>query len=358
MRPSYTTWNDTEWTQFIASVDSRWITAAAPLERFDIVVYLLKRQEEEILAFPQGPTILQRFPANPHNPLFYFQRERWLEAYNKIQFWRQLPGGAEYLKDEVIDGCEQAWAQKLGEWMVSSPEILGLERLQIFSKYPLTRLPPEIGLLKQLTGFMMMNSLLQELPPQFGELVHLKMVFLCNNRLRYLCPEFRHLQQLERLEITNNRLENIDPVGLLKNLEKLNVNKNQIRRLPLQMEWKRLNNLVLGENQLTELPDNLYDVRSLALLWLSQNRLSSISEKISQLSKLDTLFVDKNQLTTLPASLSRLSKLRCLSITHNQITEIPRSLVDAPALIEIQFVGNPISYRPAFLPSRIWTDIK
>ncbi|HEY5236703.1 MAG TPA: hypothetical protein VIJ14_11035, partial [Rhabdochlamydiaceae bacterium] len=200
--PSYRIWNYADLTRFVASVDPQWITSAAPpLESFGPIVELLKRQEEEILSFPHGPSILQRFPANPHNPLFYFQRERWLEAYTKIQFWKHLPGGAEYLKHQVIEGCEQSWAQKLEEWMVSRPDVLHLTRLQI-AQGTMTRLPPEIGLCRELTGFMMMNSLLQELPPQFGQLVNLKEVYLSNNRLRRLCPEFQHLLQLERLEMS------------------------------------------------------------------------------------------------------------------------------------------------------------
>jgi|GEM_PF-2023432 len=352
---SHTAWSFAERAQFIAKVEQSWVdSVGVPLQSFSVVINLLDWQEEEILFLSSGQKILEQFPANPSDPLFYFQRERWLDAYNKIQFWKHLPGGADYLKDRLAEGCQ------LREWMASRPEVFGLQGLQI-GRYPMTRIPPEIVLCTQMTRFMMMNTLLRQLPPEFGQLINLKEVFLSNNRLRYLCPEFQQLQKLERLELNNNRLEYIDPVGFLKNLKKLSVEKNQIKGLPEQMGWEKLEMLVLGENQLIELPDSLYESRSIKLLTLSHNGLTSISEKIGQLSCLDSLFLDYNVLTALPQSLGRMPKLRSVSITHNQIAELPQSLAqnlfEAPLLKEILLTGNLLIQRPAFLPDKIWTDI-
>jgi len=347
---SCTTWNFAERAQFITLVEQNWVNVAgAPLQSFNVVIDLLGWQEEEILFFPQGQEILEQFPANPNNPLFYFQREKWLDSYNKLQFWKHLTGGADYLHHQPMDGCQ------LTQLMESRPDILSIKGVQI-GKYPMTRIPPEIGLCTQMTRFMMMNTLLRELPPQFGQLVHLKEVFLSNNRLRCLCPEFQQLQELERLELNNNRLEHIDPAGFLRKLTKLSAEKNQIRRLPPQMGWEKLEMLILGENQLIELPDTLYDMTSLKLLTLAHNQLTSISEKIEQLSSLDSLFLNGNALTTLPQSLGSMPKLRSLSITCNRVSELPQSLAKAALLTEILFKGNPLSQRPFFLPARIWTD--
>ncbi|HEX2579106.1 MAG TPA: leucine-rich repeat domain-containing protein [Rhabdochlamydiaceae bacterium] len=349
-RASYTTWSFAERSQFITSVGQSWLdSAGTPLQSVNIVIYLLEWQEEEILFLAPGQKILEQFPANPTSPLFYFQREKWLDAYNKIQFWKHLPGGADYLKNRQVD------AGQLREWMKSRPEVLNLQKLQI-GECPMTRIPSEICLCTRLTRFMMMNTLLRQLPPEFGQLIHLKEVFLSNNRLRCLCPEFQQLQKLERLELNNNRLEQIDPVGFLKNLQKLSAEKNQIGRLPPQMEWKKLEILILGENQLIDLPDALYGIRSIKLLTLAHNGLTSISEKICQMSCLDSLFLDYNVLTALPQSLGSMPKLRSVSITHNQIVALPQSLVEPPLLMEILFKGNPLSHRPAFLPAKIWTD--
>ncbi len=355
--PSYISWDQLDLTRFIAAIDTRWCTSIPPLEVFGQVVELLKKQEDEILTFPQGQEILSRFPANPANPLFYFQRERWLDAYNKIEFWKHLPGGAEYLKPELRIGCEESLAPELAEWMLQRPEVLNLKILQIF-KGPLTRLPPEIGLCTQLQALMIMHTSIEELPPQFGELIHLKLLLLCYNRLRRLCPEFRKLQSLERLELTKNLLEDIDPVGFLRNLKKLSAEWNRIQKLPAELHWGKLDIIDLSENQISELPQNFYNIISLTLIILSGNKLSAISDRISQLTELDTLVLSKNQLSTIPSSLGKTKKLRCLCFTHNQVAEIPESLLEAPCLKEIVFRENPLSHRPEFLPARIWTDIK
>jgi hypothetical protein len=354
---SYSVWDYSDLSRFVASVEPQWLTSSVPsLESFERVVDLLKKQEEEILIFPHGLSILHRYPASADNPLFYFQRERWLEACNKVQFWKCLPGGVDYLRHETVEGHEEALAWQLGEWMVSKPEVLNLRKLQI-SAGALTRLPSEIGLCKQLTVFIMMNTAVQELPPQFGELVHLKMLLLSNNRLYRLCPQFQNLQSLERLELTNNLLEDIDPIGPLRNLECLVVNKNQIRKLPPQPNWKKLSSLDLGENQLTEIPESFYETTSLTLIVLAHNQLAAVSDRVSQLTNLDSLFLEENQLTSLPLSLGKMPKLRSLYCTHNKLTEIPLSLLESPSLRELLFKENPLLYRPVF-PEHIWTDIK
>jgi len=344
LRASYTSWTYLDLTRFVASIDSRWVTSAAPpLESFGKVVELLKNQEEEILSLPQGQTILAQFPANPQNPLFYFQREKWLDAYNKIQFWKHLPGGTDYLTAHP--------PEELEEWMVSRPEVLALKSLKI-DRGSMTRLPPEIGLCQQLTHFMMMNSLLRELPREFGNLINLEVAFLSNNRLRRLPPELQNLQKLERLELANNRLESIDPVGLLRNLNSLHVSKNQIRTVPSH-RWGKLETLDLGDNQITELSEDFYQMPSLTLLMLNHNQLTKISEKLVQLSKLDSLFLEHNQLTFLPSKLG--PKLRCISFSDNQVSEIPFSFANAPSLTEIVFRGNPLQHRPPFIPAKILT---
>ena len=357
---SYTQWSYEDLTRFVAFIDPRWnfsLTAQSPpLEAFGDVIDLLKRQEEEILSIPHGKQILRRIPAQPNNPLFYFQRERWLDAYNKIEFWKHLPGGKEHLNGELIEGNEEVLAAELGSWMIHRPEVLNLTTFTILKSH-LTRIPSEIGICCKLELLAILNTSIQELPPQIGELVNLKQVLLRGNRLRRLCPEFCNLQNLEKLDIDHNQLEEIDSVAPLKNVVHFSASSNQIKRLPEGLAWGRIKTLFLYDNLISELPECFYDLSSVQLFCLGKNRLSKISDKISGLRSVSSFMIDQNQLRTLPSDWRCLSNLRSLSIRGNQIAEIPVSLAEMPSLTEVVLRNNLFSFRPSFLPAHIWTDI-
>ena len=350
---SYAHWTPQDWKLFLRQ------TVPASAEPSEVnspllgqVVDLLTLQEREIGLLPHRAEILARFPSNPANPLFYYQREAYLEAYNKLEFWKLLPGGADYLREQENP---LAIAHELGQWMDERADVLALKEL-VIGKKNLTRLPSEIGRCVNLETVMVTNTPLTMLPMEFGTLPVLTHLFISRAPLRQLCSGFNQLQSLEKLHIAHTELENIDAIGELENLKQLNLTGNRIQRAPAATAWKCLELLFLDNNQIDQLPDSFYEQPYLQCLGLSANRLTEISARISQMVRLQRLFLGKNGLTTLPSSLMKMQALSTIDIKENRFEQLPPCLGFIASLTHLTFKGNPVAHKPAFL-NHVWTDI-
>ena len=78
--------------------------------------------------------------------------------------------------------------QNCGVRISTLKEALGFIRLSLFGNY-LTSLPPEIGLLTNLTYLDLENNELTSLPPEIGLLTNLTTLDLGSNELTSLPPE-------------------------------------------------------------------------------------------------------------------------------------------------------------------------
>ncbi len=217
---SFRQWSTEDLTRFVSLLQPKWETTTSFFKIFANVTNLLAEQEEEILSIPKGDNLLAEIPAEPTNPLFYFQRERWLENHNRQEFLRHLSG------TDV--------------------------RELILPRGSLTRLPPEIGLLTHLETLVILNNPLRTISPQIGQLTRLKKLMICFTSLRFLCPEIQNLSNLEYVDVSRNQLEHIDPLAHLPNLIQLDAKMNRIKRLPPEVHWDRLQILTLRKNPVTD----------------------------------------------------------------------------------------------------------
>ncbi len=330
-----TQWSNQDWTVFLRLALPVWngsLSSSNPQpEHFFRVIDLLKEQEREISLLPCGQEVLAKLPSDPTDPFFYFKRKAYLLAHNRVEFWKLLPGGAEYLSDKT-DHFQLA--SELENWMRQRPAVLALKGLLIIKKN-LTRLPPEIGLFTQLKSLMIAKTPLIALPSEFGKLTALKDLYISHAPMRQLCPEFQNLRSLEKLQISETELENIDVLENLEGLRHLNLTTNRIRKVPSAISWPRLELLFLDHNQIAELPDALYGQHSLVCLVLTSNQLTALSAKIASLVKLEILYLGHNQLSTLPDSMQELERLDSIYIEHNAFAEVPRCLRSIPSLKHI-----------------------
>ena len=62
----------------------------------------------------------------------------------------------------------------------------------------ITALPPEIGVLRDLTSLVLPMNKLTCLPPEIGQLAKLTSLLLCDNKLEHLPDEIASLTQLRK----------------------------------------------------------------------------------------------------------------------------------------------------------------
>ncbi|AFY80496.1 COR domain-containing protein [Oscillatoria acuminata] len=141
----------------------------------------------------------------------------------------------------------------------------------------LTKLPPEIGQLSNLTVLDLSGNQLSALPPEIGQLSHLTGLYLWHNQLSALPPEIGQLSNLIRLSLDRNQLSALPlEIGQLSNLTQLDLGDNQLSALPLEIgQLSHLTQLDLGDNQLSALPPEIGQLSNLTTLELSGNPLTS-----------------------------------------------------------------------------------
>lgn len=345
-------------TMLVNMLDFQWDSYQCQppnLETFHQVINLLHLQEEEIQFLPHGNEILESFPASLENPLFYFQRESYLEAYSRRVFWGKLPQGESYLAS-VPDIPEQMLAEELATWMRQNPRIQNLRSLAL-SKIPLTRLPPEIRECPRLEVLSLVDIPLRDLPSEIGKLQALRELTISKTPLERLPPELSQLRNLVKVYLSHNRFRDINPLATLPTLRHLSACSNQIQQLPNTIDWPQIEIVDLTDNCLTELPEAFYTSAAM-LICLSKNRLSKLSESIRRMTRLKSLKLDENQLVNLPSSLGELSNLYSISVAGNRLSQIPESLSRLASLEEIILRKNPISQRPPFLRAAVWTGLE
>ncbi|MHA1731674.1 MAG: leucine-rich repeat domain-containing protein [Promethearchaeota archaeon] len=216
----------------------------------------------------------------------------------------------------------------------------------------LTSLPAEIGKLVNLKTLVATNNKLAELPPTFGNLGALEVAFLYRNQLETLPTEIGKLKRLRHLQLTQNKLKSLPPeigdlVGLvhldiqenrltgfppefcnLENLEHLDATANRIRALPSCFgNLANLNHLLLGRNEMKEVPPQIFELRQLRYFNFSKNGVKELSPQIARLGALETLELYGNKLKFLPPEIGALKSLMYLNLSNNQLEELPAEIL-------------------------------
>ncbi|MEM7759096.1 MAG: COR domain-containing protein [Cyanobacteria bacterium P01_A01_bin.40] len=166
----------------------------------------------------------------------------------------------------------------------------------------ITKLPPEIGKLLNITHLYLNSNFLESLPPEIGKLSSLTHLYLDSNFLESLPPEIGKLSNLTHLYLNSNSLESLPPeIGKLSSLTHLSLNSNSLESLPPGIDkLSSLTYLSLESNSLESLPPEIGKLSSLTYLSLNSNSLSILSLEIAKLSHLKRLYLENNNLTFPP----------------------------------------------------------
>lgn len=282
----------------------------------------------------------------------------YAEALNRIDACRKAMVPSQYLKEleakieKLIEAKEagrmgqykeQALQQYLQDKQARTREYLERQTTLDLSGLGLTKVPPEIGQLTDMSLLILGNNQLRTLPPEIGRLTGLTLLALSANQLTSLPPEIGQLKALQQLSLHDNQLTTLPPeIGQLKVLTALNLGANQLTALPPEIGGlTALTSLRLYNNHLTTLPDSISQLKALTALNLSRNEFTTLPPSICQLGALTLLDLANNRFTTLPAQVDQLEALYQLHLTGNQLTSLPPELGQLPVLRRLYLHGNP-----------------
>ena len=199
-------------------------------------------------------------------------------------------------------------------------------------------IPPEIGILINLTGlFLSYNYLQGEIPSEIENLINLTELHLGHNDLEgEIPPEIGNLVNLTYLSLWDNELTGSIPpeIGNLVNLTYLSLWDNELTG-PIPPEIGDLNNLIflsISENKINgQIPLELGNLIHLNSLGLFNNELTgSIPSEIGNLANLTYLGLFNNELTGgIPSEIWELKNMEFFRLENNQlINDIPESLCE------------------------------
>ena len=212
----------------------------------------------------------------------------------------------------------------------------------------LTTLPPEIGLLTNLTSLDLGINQLTALPPEIWQLTNLTTLDLFGNQLTALPPEIGRLTNLTTLNLAAIQLSALPPeIGRLTNLTSLDLSGNGLTALPPEI-WQltNLTTLGLGGTVLTTLPAEIGQLKGLTRLDLWSNRFTALPPEFWQLTNLTTLDLSGNGLTALPPEIGRLTNLTSLDLFGNQLTALPPEIWQLTNLTTLDLFGNQLTALP------------
>ena len=194
-------------------------------------------------------------------------------------------------------------------------------------------IPPEIGILTNLTGlFLSYNYLRGEIPSEIGNLINLTELHLGHNDLQgEIPPEIGNLVNLTYLSLWDNELTGSIPpeIGNLNNLIFLSISENKINgQIPLELgNLIHLTSLGLFNNELTSsIPSEIGNLTNLTYLGLFNNELTGgIPSEIWELKNIEFFRLENNQLINeIPESICELdfnwSKTTFFNISNNQFS--------------------------------------
>ena len=199
-------------------------------------------------------------------------------------------------------------------------------------------IPPEIGILTNLTGlFLSYNYLRGEIPSEIGNLSNLTELHLGHNGLQGEIPaEIGNLVNLTYLSLWDNELTGSIPpeIGNLVSLTYLSLWDNELTG-SIPPEIGNLNNLIflsISENKINgKIPLELGNLIHLNSLGLFNNELTgSIPSEIGNLVNLTYLGLFNNELTGgIPSEIWELKNIEFFRLENNQlINEIPESICE------------------------------
>lgn len=181
----------------------------------------------------------------------------------------------------------------------------------------ITRLPENIGELKDLTHLDLSENELTSLPESIGNLKKLETLILAENKLTTLPESIRNLKKLEFLHLSDLKLTKVPLwIGDLTSLIDLDFDHTEVGNIPeIVGNLKKLKELRLDGTKMTRLPESIEELENLTLLSVRYNKLTELPENIGKLKNLKELRLDDNPIKKIPKSFKNLPDN--LRITYN-----------------------------------------
>ena len=189
-------------------------------------------------------------------------------------------------------------------------------------------------------------SNLTEIPDAVWELKGVIELYLMNNDLKKILPKIANFADtLTMLDMSECNLEVLPPeIGKLHNLEALYLVDNQLSDLPDELwQLKKLALLDISSNPLRTIPKGIVNLaNSLTELHAWEIKMTNLPPEIGKLVNLQVLGLVGNKLTELPDEIGNLSNLRDLDLTINDIVTLPASFINLRnSLEELSLEDNP-----------------
>ncbi|NIJ44687.1 Leucine-rich repeat (LRR) protein [Wenyingzhuangia heitensis] len=201
-------------------------------------------------------------------------------------------------------------------------------RVLILNNNHLSILPRSIVRFKGLKQLSLQNNPELNLENSFKTLSCLSLDYLDlqYNRLTKIPPEIKLLKTLKEVNLSNNNLSNNNLFYNLCDLPALRslwLRNNNISSLNTNLnKMDQLVNLYLENNQLKEIPSNLTGLKSLRVLHLSFNKFEELPENLQDIPKLILLHIDHCNIKSISKTFnSRTISVKGLVINNNDLSK-------------------------------------
>lgn len=153
---------------------------------------------------------------------------------------------------------------------------------------------------------------------------------------------------LQELQLNYCELTELpDNIGQLKLLALIKLSNNQITTLPETFSLlQNLKEISLSHNQIQKLPDEFSKLHNVETLNLSENHFKKIPDVVMNLSGLKSLFIANNDLEFLPDSISNLTNLETLNLSGNRLTVLPDAFANLTKLKNLLISHNNLEALP------------
>jgi len=181
----------------------------------------------------------------------------------------------------------------------------------------------EIGKLTKLIRLTLSNTSLMSLPDEIGDLSSLNFLLLPDNKLIFLPKTIKNLGSLKKLILTNNPLlRSIEPINSLPFLQILRLDYCSIKHIPLNLS--QLMYLSMSYNDLrilTGIKTLGYGTKHKKNFYFDNNSIQSIPSEIQHVRNLSSLNLNHNQLNNLPLSMFNIKTLANLYIKNHKFSD-------------------------------------
>ena len=181
----------------------------------------------------------------------------------------------------------------------------------------LTELPPNIGLLRNLTDLDVSKNMLTHLPDAIGDLVNLTRLEVASNHLTALPRTIGRLSNVPRFRFEGNALTSVPPSFGDLHCSHLSLSLNPVSLLRddvISGFGQTLVSLSMNSCGLAALPGAIGELRCLKALSACNNAIMRIPSEICALTGLESLWLDWNGVDALPRFVWQMTSLRSLKV--------------------------------------------